>query len=183
MQGLEVYAQTSSPIAQLYERYASNILLYAYQHTSSYQDAEDIVVTVFLAALEDKRFLTMNKSEQLSWLRRVAHNKLVDSHRYAKSHSQLSLEPLENSLYAEEEYAPEQVLLREEEYQQLKKLLTHLPPLQQRVIHLRFMDGLRSGEIAKRLGKSESAIRAHLSRSLNLLRTLYQNQDREKNIS
>lgn len=86
-----MYTSTSSPIAQLYEQYASNILLYAYQHTSSYQDAEDIVVTVFLAAIEDKRFLTMNENEQLSWLRRVAHNKLVDSHRYAKSHSQLSL--------------------------------------------------------------------------------------------
>jgi len=67
-----------SPIARLYQHYWLTILASIRQHISSREDAEDILLEVFVAALESTSLLTMGEKQQLVWLRRVAHNKCVD---------------------------------------------------------------------------------------------------------
>lgn len=52
-----------------------------------------------------------------------------------------------------------------------------LPTLQQQVLRLRFEEGLPSAEIAALLGKQDSAVRKLLSRTLNALRSLYQEKE------
>ena len=51
--------------------------------------------------------------------------------------------------------------------------LQRLPGLQQQVVHLRFVYGLRCQEITEVLGKKEGAVRKLLWRALNLVRSLY----------
>jgi DNA-directed RNA polymerase specialized sigma24 family protein len=65
-------------IEALYERYAPNILLCLRQHTITKEDAEDLLVEVFLAAMESTTLLTLPEDVQLAWLQRVARNKAVD---------------------------------------------------------------------------------------------------------
>jgi DNA-directed RNA polymerase specialized sigma24 family protein len=48
--------------------------------------------------------------------------------------------------------------------------------LQQQVVKLRFFGGLRCAEIAAVLGKREGTVRVLLSRALNLLRALHEEQ-------
>ena len=58
-----------SPIAQWYQLHAIPLLTYIRQHVPSREDAEDIVVEAFIAALEQKGFspYTLTEQEQLAW--------------------------------------------------------------------------------------------------------------------
>src|SRR5436305_91043 len=160
--------------AELYQSHAPSILAYLRTHTPSWEVAEDLLVEVFLAALEKEHFKTLGKDEQRSWLWRVARNKVADYFRVAQRRQVSSLDDVADSMYYDEEFAPEQVTLRSEEYAQLRRSIQHLSPLQQRVLHLRFVNELRCADIATIIGKSEAAVRMLLSRTLNVLRTIYE---------
>lgn len=53
-----------TPIAQWYQLHALPLLAYVRQHVPSREDAEDIVVEAFIAALEQKGFSPYTLSEQ-----------------------------------------------------------------------------------------------------------------------
>ncbi|WP_165422841.1 sigma-70 family RNA polymerase sigma factor [Ktedonosporobacter rubrisoli] len=67
--------------------------------------------------------------------------------------------------------------MRHEDEAQLRKRLASLSELQQEVVYLRFVHDLRTKDIARHLGKSDGAIRMILSRALNLLRGIYNQQE------
>src|SRR5690242_12801223 len=81
-----------APIARLYQRCAPVILKYIRRHVSSKEDAEDLLLEVFVAAVESERVLTLSDDEQLGWLRRVARNKFIDYYRHSQRHPAVSLE-------------------------------------------------------------------------------------------
>ncbi len=164
-----------SPIAVLYQRHAYTLLSFIRQHVPTPEDAEDVLLEVFLAAFQAD-IVNLPKNEQLAWLRRVARNKCVDAHRRLVRHPAIPLEEIEDTMYDDEQQAPEQLALRSEEHATLHAHLAQLPALQQEVLRLRFAFDLRSAEIARMLNKSEGAIRMLLSRTMNLLRTLYEKQ-------
>src|SRR5579884_3115749 len=65
----------------LYEQHASVVLMYLRRHGAKNEDAEDLLLEVFLAAMESSTLLDMNGGEQRAWLQRVAYNKLIDHQR------------------------------------------------------------------------------------------------------
>ena len=166
-------AQEESEIAHLYNTYAQGMLAYVQMQVSSQQDAEDIVVEVFLAALENTKFSTLSEKAQQLWLWRVAHNKIIDTYRRSKIRQSVAIEQVADSLFEDDTHSPEHAALRQEDYIALYAHLQSLPTLQQEILRLRFGQELSCGEIASRLGKQENAVRVTLSRSLNLLRRIY----------
>lgn len=156
----------------LYERYGPAIFAYLRLHAPSLQDAEDLLLEVFLAALEHDNLSSLSPGEQLAWLKRVAHNKLVNVYRQASRHPCVGLDAIGDAML--EENGPEQHALRQEERAQLRIALQKLPALQQHILQLRYGDGLRCAEIARLLDKSEGAVRKLLSRSIEALRQVYQ---------
>jgi RNA polymerase sigma-70 factor (ECF subfamily) len=160
--------------AELYRRHAPSILAYLRMHMSSWEEAEDVLVEVFLAALEKENFSALRENEQRSWLWRVARNKVIDGFRAAQRRQILPLEEIAESTFDDEELAPEQLALRQEEYRRLHTSIEHLSDLQQQVLQMRFVHELRCADIATALGKSEAAVRMLLSRTLSLLRSIYE---------
>ncbi|MDQ2715473.1 MAG: hypothetical protein M3Z08_11250 [Chloroflexota bacterium] len=67
-----------SPAASLYRRYAPVIFSYLRLHVPSYEDAEDLLVEVFLAAFEHGKVFELREREQIAWLQRVARNKMIE---------------------------------------------------------------------------------------------------------
>jgi RNA polymerase sigma-70 factor, ECF subfamily len=175
MQQHERVALNDSPIAVMYQRQAPVIFAYLCRHTSSREDAEDLLLEVFLAALEHRKFPALGEKEQQAWLWAVARNKVVDHYRRSTRHPSMTLKQVAETVYENEELAPEQVTLRHEEYAHLHATLKELPALQQEVLRLRFGNNLRCAEIAAILEKSEGSVRMLLSRTLKLLRTIYEN--------
>jgi RNA polymerase sigma-70 factor (ECF subfamily) len=177
----QVIKQSTPPnhsfIAHLYQRSAPELLQYIRRHVPTQEDAEDVLLEAFTAALEKPDLSTMSQQEQLAWLRRVAHNKFVDFYRRSTRQTSIPLQDLQHELYDEDEHTPELVAMGSERQAQLRSHLALLPQIQQEVLRLRFAEDLRCPEIAKRLQKSDGAIRIMLSRVLNVLRTIYANSE------
>ena len=158
---------------ELFERHAEKLFAYLRQHTSSREDAEDILAETFMAALTETKFLYLSETAQVAWLWRVARNKVVDAFRKATFRRNVPLEQADETINEEEACDPEQMVLRQDEEREIRDLLHTLSELQQEVLRLRFGYDLHCGEIAAILGKREDAVRAMLSRTMNSLRQLY----------
>lgn len=165
-----------SPTAALYQAHAPVLLNYVLRHISSREDAEDIVLGVFVAALESNVLLTRSEKEQAAWLWRVAKNKMADYQRLAMRQANRPLEEAGEAHYTDEGWAPDEAALRREAYAELRDAVGRLPALQQQIVRMRFAQGLRCKEIAQQLNKGEGAVRMLLSRSLNYLRRVYDRQ-------
>lgn len=165
-------------LAVLYQRFAPVLFAYLYRRTSSREDAEDLLLEVFLAALEHTNFAALGAKEQENWLWTVARNKMIDYYRRVARRPGVQLDLVLDDLYERDEYAPEHVTLRHEEYAQLRAKIAQLPELQQEVLRLRFANDLHCSEIATVLQKSEGAIRMVLSRTMKLLRAIYELDER-----
>ena len=163
-------------MAALYQRYAPSIYAYLLRRAPGEEDAEDLLVEIFLAALENTQFATLSEKAQLAWLWRVARNKTVDAYRRSARRRQhnVTLESIIEHAIDDEGVEPEHSALLQEEYTTLQGHLRQLTPLQQEILHLRFGQDLRCSEIAERMGKREGAIKVMLSRTLSLLKRIYQ---------
>lgn len=160
--------------AGIYQEYAPLLFAYLRRQTASLEDAEDLLVEVFLAALERGQLLAVPSGERRRWLFGVAQHKLVDAYRRSARHPVVSLEALPDAWEEDAAQAPEQMVLDQEAQMELHAALRRLPPPQQEVLRLRFAHGLNAGEIAAVLGKSEGATRILIWRALKLLRAYYE---------
>jgi RNA polymerase sigma factor (sigma-70 family) len=160
--------------AALYDRFAASIFGYARLSTPSWEDAEDVTLEVFTAALEQGNLSSLTEQQQFAWLRRVAHNKLVDRYRRSARLPVVPLEQVVGTVRIEEGLTPEQVVLRREELERLYRAVSTLSLSQQQVLQLRLGEGLRFAEIAVLLDKREEAVRKLWSRTLALLRRIYE---------
>lgn len=161
----------------LYEHYGHIIFGYLRLHVRSLEDAEDLLLEVFLAALERDNLAGLAPGEQLAWLKRVAHNKLLNVYRRARRSPQVALDSIVGTIFEEE--GPEQLTLQQEERRQLLDAIRKLPALQQQILQLCYGDGLHCPEIAVLLNKREAAVRKLLSRSIISLRKVYHQSEGE----
>jgi RNA polymerase sigma factor (sigma-70 family) len=164
------------PLALLFQKYAKVILIYLDRRISNKEDAEDVLLEVFLAALENSVWMTLTDGEQLAWLRRVARNKLIDHYRQKTRHQATPLHENHEMLNGDENLLPEYLALRHETLAFVYSEIAALPKLQQEVLRLRFAQGLHTKEIALMLNKTDIAIRIILSRTLNQLRRSFDQQ-------
>lgn len=170
----DIYTTQAEPeIALLYRKYAPGIMAYVRSHISSQEDAEDLVVEVFLAAIESTTFASLSEKAKQSWLWRVTRNKVIDSYRRSKVRQSVNLDHAAESLFEDEQFSPENAALQQEDYMDLYAHLQRLPAHQQEILRLRFGQDLSCGEIATALSKQESVVRVTLSRSLNRMRKIY----------
>jgi len=169
-----------SLIAELYLQYGPPLLMYIRRYVPSREDAEDVLLEVFLAALESDSLSSLDERRQKSWLWSVAQNKAIDNHRRFKRRPAAPLEEAEEALYEEDWLAPEAITLRHETQDVLRAYVSSLGEQQQKVLILRFAHGLHCSEIATLLNKSDSAIRQMLSRTLSHLRDAYKESGKEK---
>ncbi|HEY7358382.1 MAG TPA: sigma-70 family RNA polymerase sigma factor [Ktedonobacterales bacterium] len=159
--------------AALYQQYAPVIFAYLRRHLDSWEDAEDLLLEVFLAALEHNQLCGIPDGNQLPWLQRVAQRKLADHYRRSFRRPAVPIEQVGDTLLEDEALVPEQVALRRETQTELHLAVQRLPAQYQEVLRLRFVHGLRGPEIGAVMGKREGAVRVLLSRALKLLRVYY----------
>lgn len=178
MQHMDVETARDEGDGSLYDRFALTILTYLCQQLSHEQDAEDLLVEVFLAAFNNEALPCLPAVRQLAWLLRVARNKVVDRYRHL---ALLTLVPLELAREMQDSSpTPEQYTEQQESYERLYRALDQLSPLQRELIRLRYTKSLRFFEIAGILEKSEGAVRKLCTRTLQQLREIYQQTEGEK---
>lgn len=165
--------EESSFIAYLYQRHSPALFAYLYRRTPTREDAEDILLEVFTAALEHVTFHTWSESSQIAWLWKVARNKIADAYRRSTRHPSVPLISASDVLSKSTLHSPEQIMLEREEHHVLCAAIQRLPSLQRDVLQLRFEHGLSHSEIARVLQRQAGSVRVLLSRALKQLRSIY----------
>lgn len=160
--------------AAFFDRYSPVIFAYILKHVRSREDAEDLTLEVFTAALEKNMSGQIRPEEQLAWLKKVTHYKLIDAYRKRQYRKVVNLDLFAETLYGDDE--PERIALQREISLQLHQRIQQLPALQQHLLYLRYAYNLTSTEIGVLLNKSEVSVRQQLSRTRKLLRASYPGQ-------
>ena len=153
-------------LASLYACYVERITRYVYSRVTDHQLAEDITSRIFLKMLEKLDTYQVGQSPVIAWLYRMAHNAVIDHYRMKRTF--VSLEDLHQAEVKQEDGIEEKLELQIKS-QQLRAALQLLTEEQQRVLNLKFIDGLSTREIARQLGKRQGAVRALQMRALQRL--------------
>ena len=172
----ETSEPSDSPSERLYALHAPAIFAYVRLYVASLEVAEDLVIDVFLAALEHSYLLIRSAETQRAWLRKTAYYKIIDYYRQQSRRQSVSLEYVANTLYENDSLSPEQSALQRESYEQVVAIVKSLSTFQQQVVRLRVVYGLRCHEIAAVLDKKESTVRTSLARALNTIRAIYEKE-------
>ena len=152
--------------ARLYACYVERITRYVYFRVTDHQLAEDITSRIFIKMLEKLKTYQAGQSPVIAWLYRMAHNAVIDHYRMKRTF--ISLEDANQAEVRHEDGIDEKLDLQVKS-QQLRAALQVLTEEQQRVLILRFIDGLSTREIARQLGKRQGAVRGLQMRALQKL--------------
>jgi len=152
--------------ARLYACYVERITRYVYFRVTDHQLAEDITSRIFIKMLEKLKTYQAGQSPVIAWLYRMAHNAVIDHYRLKRTF--ISLEDVNQAEVRHEDGIDEKLDLQVKS-QQLRAALQVLTEEQQRVLILRFIDGLSTREIARQLGKRQGAVRGLQMRALQKL--------------
>ena len=163
----------------LYNLFAATIFTYLSQQVPIEQDAEDLLLEVFLAALKSDSLSNLSAPSQLAWLRRVARNKVIDRYRHI---ALLTLLPIEQAIEMQDDaLTPEEYAEQQEKFAHLYQAIARLPALQRELLRLRYRNGLRFHEIAALLEKPEGTVRKLFVRTLHQLREIFDQLEGESN--
>jgi RNA polymerase sigma-70 factor (ECF subfamily) len=159
----------SKAFEMLYLHYMEKIYRYIYFRVADEAQAEDMTEEVFVRAWEALPKYKLGETRFTSWLYTIAHNLIVDHYR-RRNPTPISTHDLNR--YADRRDLPERIVSRRQEFDVLAKSIMQLEDLEQQVLILRFVEELSHREIAKIIGKSQTASRVIQHRALKSLRKL-----------
>jgi RNA polymerase sigma-70 factor (ECF subfamily) len=145
---------------ELYDRHVDRVYAYVSRRTGSRTVAEDVTSTVFARALTNLPRFEWRGVPIIAWLLRIAANAIAD---HWKREGRDSHDPPPDTA-------------DEREHQELERrvalfqLVDRLPPAQQQVIRMRFVEDRTIREVAVALDRSEGAVKQLQLRALEHLR-------------
>ena len=170
----------------LYRKYHLTALQIARKIMENEQDAEDAVQEIFTRVL-DKIGQFRHEASFSSWLRVLATNVCRDMLRKRKRHPTESFE----NLYAAGEagiglkassVSQEEELIMRELLENLQEKISCLKTEHQKLIILRYIDGLSYKKMAELLGYSETQVKSRLHQARGKLRRACQNLRAERKV-
>lgn len=154
---------------RLVNTYSDLILRLSYTYLKNTQDAEDICQTVFLKLLTNGQTFDSPAHEK-AWIIRATANACKDTMRNAFRRRTVALEAVAETPAPA---APENDVLEE---------VMALPENYREAVYLYYYEGYSVREIASLLGRSESAVTAHLSRGRQKLRMTLGGNEYEQSV-
>jgi RNA polymerase sigma-70 factor (ECF subfamily) len=130
--------------------------------------AEDLTQLTFTTAVRERRSYD-GRSDPVTWLVGIARHKLVDHFRAVDREESRLLKLAVREIAMETTRDP---WSRADERQHLVAALARLPAMQRAVLVLHYADGLPVRELAREIGRSESATESLLTRAREGLRTI-----------
>ena len=163
---LQAQDGNSEAFGQLYDAYMERIYRFVYFRVEDQQTAEDITSQVFLKAWSNLDRFQFSRTPYLAWLYTIAHNAVIDHYRTRKVTT--ALDDVQLSQPDHSELVENEIDLTVE-MKSVKTALQALTDDQQKVLTLKFIEGMSNNEIARHLGKREGAIRELQMRGLQAL--------------
>ena len=152
-------------------------------------DPEDLLQEVSIEAVRAVENVELRYDNLLHWLFQICERKIIDAHRkfFASQKRDASRESGWGggsqagdgfvNLLAASLTTASQAFSRDQKQLQMLAALDTLPTEQREAIRYRYLIGLPSKEIAKKLGKSDGAVRVMLSRGVSRLQEILSDRD------
>ncbi len=142
----------------LLNRYKSKLYSYIYYIVRNSEMAEDIFQETFMKAIVTIRQGRYSDSGKFSaWLRRIAHNLIIDSFRQDKNENVISCDETEVNILNNanlSEGTIESAIVNNQILSDVRRLVDYLPDEQKEVVQMRFYQDLSFKEIAEVTGVS-----------------------------
>jgi len=151
--------------APLYDRYFPRIYAYCRRRVNSDQEAEDLASQIFTRVLMNLN--SYRDGRVAAWLFRIAHNTVANYYR-----DERHTLPIEDAIISSSDPDPIQHVIRQEQYDALQAALVQLTIEKQELINLKMVGQLTAPEIGEIVGKSASAVRTEIHRTMQQLRNL-----------
>lgn len=133
---------------------------YSYSYLRNSKICEETTADVFVTLWQKKNIIDPNSAIE-AFLFKVARDKSLNHLKKIARDKQLKNEFLENYL-THNEKSVERQFIEQEDLSVIYASISKLPPKQQRVFKLRYLDGMSYKEIAERLNLSVNTVKAHL---------------------
>ncbi len=155
-------------LSVLVDRYQKDLYTFIFYKILDEDLANDIFQDTFIKIIIKLKAGSYNEEGKfIVWAKTIAHNLIIDHFRQRSKHKKVS-----DCTYGDEEFSIfdlikepseniEEELITSQIYDDMMKMLVHLPENQQEVIRLRFFDGLSFKEIAE---QTECSINTTLGR-------------------
>jgi RNA polymerase sigma-70 factor (ECF subfamily) len=163
--------------AHLFERHNRMVFNFAYRVLGNAEDAEDVLQEVFLRAyLALSRF--RRESKFSTWLYSIASNVCITHKRKKEKREQLTeTRELMSKKGASLKVArtmnnPEEIVVKREFSERVRKIVASLPAQYSVVITLRYFNEFSYEEIAETLGLSLANVKTRLFRAKEMLKDL-----------
>ena len=173
----------SSSFETIINRYKDRVYTYVLMVVKNQELANDIFQDTFIkvmASLRKKKY--EERGSFISWIIRIAHNLIIDHYRKEKRLQTVSNEENEIDLFNSPKFSDsniEEVLVKRQIENDVRKLLETLPSEQKQVVLLRLYGDLSFKEIAEITGVSINTALGRMRYALINLRKVIE----EKNIS
>ena len=166
-------AGDADAFGQLYDACVDRVYRFIYFRVSDQSTAEDLTSQVFLKAWQNFDRYRPN-GPILAWLYAIARNTVIDHYRTFKQ-----TVPLDDAVpvAAQDDKLDDQVELQFE-MSSLQESLKNLTEEQQEVLLLKFIAEYETDQIARKMGKSEGAVRALQMRALQALAKVMEKEEK-----
>ena len=142
----------------LLNRYKDKLYSYIYYIVRNSEMTEDIFQETFMKAIITIRQGRYNENGKFSaWLRRIAHNLIIDSFRQEKSENLVTCDEPEVNILNNiglAEGTIENAIVNRQILSDVRRLMEFLPDEQREVVYMRFYQDLSFKEIAEQTGVS-----------------------------
>ena len=159
-------------LAYIYDIYSPSLFRYAMRLTGDQDLSEECLSETFSRFLQSLSSLKGPQNYLQAYLFRIAHNWIADHYRR---------KPFEPDLLDEQQpdagLSPEELLGSNLQNNSLRKALLQLSPDQQKVVALKYLEGLENVEIARILEKPVGAVKSLQHRALTNLRKTIDQRD------
>lgn len=161
-------------LSSYFERHARQLLLFAYRRVSDEFVAEEVVQDAFVKLWASRQRLK-SEAHIKSFLYLTTRNACIDYLRRSGGRDPLHASELdENIIWGYEDMLAQ--IIHAETLQLIYAEVKKLPPTQQRVFQLTFLEGLTTEEICEELGITSNAVFVARSKALNKLQRLFKGQ-------
>lgn len=166
--------------APLYLGYRDRVYAYFLTRTVNAEDAADLTQQVFVQALDALPRYRIGRTPFAAWLFRIARN--LGTNYHARRRPSVDWDFLPEALHATSPDSVEEQAARGEVADLLAGLLRGCDSTTRQMLTLHFASGLTIAETAAAVGKSQAAVKKHITRTVHKLKEQYRDDDHKRPI-
>jgi RNA polymerase sigma-70 factor, ECF subfamily len=144
---------------ELYQTYGPRVKAYMMRRGADAATAEDLAQETLLAVWRRAGLYAEDKGSIATWIFAIARNLRIDRLRREMPWQELPESRFEQP---SPDTPPDEALSEKERQTRVRAALAQLPPEQQEVVTLSYIDGLSHGEIAARLGLPLGTVKSRM---------------------